>query len=86
MTWTIHCPICGHRDAYEFRFGGEVKGPRPEEASLTPQARLEWVHLNDNPGGPSHEWWLHRDGCGAWFSIWRDTLTNRQVPGPEDAR
>lgn len=83
MSYTIICPICGKRDAYEFKFGGEVKGPRPEEEGLTPKARVDWVHMNDNPGGASNEWWYHRDGCGSWFTIWRDTLTNRQLPDPE---
>jgi sarcosine oxidase subunit delta len=37
MALTITCPICGKRNGYEFRFGGEEKGPRPAEKDLTPE-------------------------------------------------
>ena len=79
MSFTITCPICGRRDLYEFRFGGEVRGPRPEEEGLTPEAYSQFVHMRTNPGGPQKEWWYHRDGCATWFTVWRDTLTNREV-------
>ena len=39
MALTITCPICGKRNGYEFRFGGEEKGPRPDEKDLTPEAK-----------------------------------------------
>ncbi|PIE61088.1 MAG: sarcosine oxidase subunit delta, partial [Desulfobacterales bacterium] len=29
MALTLTCPICGKRNGYEFRYGGEEKGPRP---------------------------------------------------------
>ena len=79
MSFTITCPICGKRDLYEFRFGGEVRGPRPEEEGLTPEAYSQFVHMRTNSGGPQKEWWYHRDGCSTWFTVWRDTLTNREV-------
>ena len=82
MSFTITCPICGRRDLYEFRFGGEVRGPRPDEEGLTPEAYAQYVHMRTNAGGPQNEWWFHRDGCGRWFTIWRDTLTNREVKMP----
>lgn len=83
MSYIITCPVCGPRDGYEFRFGGEVRGPRPEEEGLTPEARVEYVHHRDNAGGPSHEWWYHRDGCGSWFKTWRDTLVISECAPPE---
>ena len=46
MALTITCPICGKRNGYEFRFGGEEKGPRPDEAGLTPAAWSDYVHIN----------------------------------------
>ncbi|MBU2547306.1 MAG: sarcosine oxidase subunit delta [Proteobacteria bacterium] len=79
MSFTVTCPICGKRDLYEFRFGGEERGPRPDEAGLTPESWCDWLHLRTNRGGPQLEWWYHHQGCGTWFSIWRDTLTNREV-------
>jgi sarcosine oxidase, subunit delta len=83
MAFTITCPVCGGRNSYEFRFGGEERGPRPEEEGLTPRAWCEYVHMRSNAGGPQKEWWLHRDGCGLWFTICRDTFTNLQVNEPE---
>lgn len=83
MSFTITCPICGKRNAYEFRFGGEERGPRPVDKQLTAEAWCDWVHLNANVPGPQEEWWYHRDGCGKWFSIRRNTLTNREVPKSE---
>ena len=84
MSYTITCPICGRRDLYEFRFGGEVRGPRPDEEGLEADAFSNWVHRCDNRSGPQKEWWYHRDGCGSWFTVWRDTLTNREVAAPEE--
>ena len=83
MSFTITCPICGKRDLYEFRFGGEDRGPRPNQEELTPEAWCAWVHMRDNVAGPQKEWWYHRDGCGLWFSVWRDTLTNLELSASE---
>ncbi|MFO8084534.1 MAG: sarcosine oxidase subunit delta [Desulfobacterales bacterium] len=79
MAFTITCPVCGIRRGYEFRFGGEDKGPRPEEETLTPETWCEYVHMNNCAAGIQKEWWFHRDGCGSWFTIYRDTTINQQV-------
>jgi len=79
MSLRITCPICGERDGYEFVFGGEERGPRPEEATWTPQKWCDYVHMRKNIGGVQEEWWCHRKGCGLWFTIRRDTLTNREL-------
>ena len=42
MSLTLTCPVCGRRDGYEFRYGGEDKGPRPDEAGLTPRQWCDW--------------------------------------------
>ncbi|GLI34687.1 sarcosine oxidase subunit delta [Desulforhabdus amnigena] len=85
MSLQITCPICGKRSGYEFRYGGEEKGPRPETSDLTPEAWCEYVHMNKSTAGIQEEWWCHRSGCGSWFRIHRDTRTNLQVPSPEAA-
>jgi sarcosine oxidase subunit delta len=86
LALLITCPICGKRSGYEFRYGGEDKGPRPEDANLTPRTWCEYVHMNRCVAGVQKEWWYHRDGCGLWFTVWRDTTTNREAQGPgEDA-
>jgi heterotetrameric sarcosine oxidase delta subunit len=83
MSLTITCPICGKRNGYEFRFGGEEKGPRPDEAGLTPAAWSDYVHMNKSVAGIQQEWWFHRDGCGSWFTIYRNTTTNLEVDQSE---
>jgi len=84
MSFMITCPICGRRDLYEFRFGGEDRGPRPDQSGLDAAARAAYVHFRKNTGGSQREWWYHRQGCGCWFTVWRDTLTNREVSARED--
>ncbi|MCK8603543.1 sarcosine oxidase subunit delta [Desulfoferrobacter suflitae] len=83
MALTITCPICGKRSGYEFRFGGEDKGPPPQAAGLTPAAWCDYVHRNNCVAGVQKEWWCHRQGCGTWFSIYRDTTKNLEVAGPQ---
>jgi sarcosine oxidase subunit delta len=78
----ITCPVCGRRNGYEFRFGGEDKGPRPEAPELSREDWCDYVHLNECRAGVQKEWWFHRDGCGTWFTIWRDTTTNLEVNPP----
>ena len=68
MSFTITCPICGKRNLYEFRFGGEEA---PGEASG-----------QSVPPGVRRQWWCHRDGCGTWFTVWRDLLSNCEVKDP----
>lgn len=85
MSLTITCPICGERDGYEFRFGGEERGPRPGAESLSAKQWCDYVHNRDNVGGVQKEWWYHRDGCGLWFFIFRDTLINRETASQQEA-
>ena len=82
MALTITCPICGKRSGYEFRYGGEDKGPRPDEDSLTPEKWFDYTHLSTCIAGIQKEWWCHRDGCGTWFTICRDTRTITEVSLP----
>lgn len=79
MALTLTCPLCGPRNGYEFRFGGEDKGPRPEEEGLTPTQWCDYVHLNNSVAGIQQEWWCHKDGCGVWFRTQRDTRINKEV-------
>ncbi len=46
MALTITCPICGKRNGYEFRFGGEDKGPKPPEAKLNSEKWCDYIHIN----------------------------------------
>jgi len=84
MSLTITCPICGKRNAYEFRYGGEDKGKRPEEVKLIPRAWCNFVHMNKSVAAIQKEWWCHQDGCSAWFAIYRDTTRNLEVSDPNE--
>jgi sarcosine oxidase subunit delta len=86
MALTLTCPICGKRNGYEFRYGGEDKGPRPDEEGLTPTDWCNYVHMNTCTAGVQKEWWFHRDGCGSWFSTYRNTISNLEVDAPEDSK
>ncbi|MDX1577272.1 MAG: sarcosine oxidase subunit delta [Gemmatimonadota bacterium] len=84
MTFRITCPVCGPRDLYEFRFGGEDRGARPEQAGLAPEDHFRWVQFRMTRSEARDEWWYHAAGCGVWFSTRRNPATNREEP-PEDA-
>lgn len=86
MALMITCPNCGWRNGYEFRYGGEDKGPRPAEEDLTARKWCDYVHMNTCAAGVLKEWWYHREGCGAWFPIFRDTVKNREVHEPEGSK
>lgn len=86
MTYTFTCPICGKRDMYEFRFGREDHGPEPAQEGLTPETYHAAVRACTTQAGPQKEWWCHKDGCGVWFTYWRDTTTIREVAAPEEKK
>lgn len=95
MTFRLTCPVCGKRDVYEFTFGGQDRGPRPEQEKLSAEEHFRWVQFRMIPGGPEavedagpraggqgalqREWWYHGQGCGVWFRTTRDPGTNREV-------
>ena len=75
MLW-ITCPWCGHRPVDEFRFGGEM--PDDPESVVGDDARdldREWMF--NNIDGPSVERWFHEGGCRRWFTVTRDTHSDR---------
>ena len=70
----ITCPLCGERDQGEFTCRGAAL-PRP--APDAPDAAWDaYLHLRDNPAGPSREYWHHAAGCGAWLVVTRDTASH----------
>ena len=74
VSFLLACPLCGPRDVYEFRFGGEIqKRPAPG----TSQAGwAEYLYARTNIDGVERAWWFHRGGCRRWFQAERDTRTN----------
>ena len=74
----IPCPWCGARDQSEFRCGGEAHIARPADpASLSDAAWADYLFMRTNPKGPHRERWCHAHGCGRWFHVTRDTVTDR---------
>jgi len=74
MSFLLHCPNCGERSVYEFRFGGEVRR-RPTEAASSHEW-AEYLYARTNAAGVQQEWWYHQLGCRTWFLAVRDTTTN----------
>ena len=75
MLW-IMCPCCGLRPVDEYRFGGEM--PDVPESVVGDDARdLDRVWMFNNIDGPSMERWFHEGGCRRWFTVTRDTHSDR---------
>jgi sarcosine oxidase subunit delta len=73
----IPCPWCGERAETEFRCGGEAHLVRPGQAStLSDDAWAEYLFMRSNPKGVHVERWRHVHGCGRWFNVARDTVTD----------
>ena len=77
MSFLLSCPLCGPRDVYEFRFGGEVQKRPPPGSS--PHAWAEYLYERTNIDGVERAWWFHRAGCRRWFQATRDTTDNRVI-------
>ena len=79
----IPCPFCGPRDETEFRYGAESGVAMPaEEQAKDDAAWGEWVFVRSNPKGPLDERWYHAHGCRRWFSLRRNTATDRILSDP----
>jgi sarcosine oxidase subunit delta len=77
MSFLLACPLCGPRDVYEFRFGGEIQ-KRPAPGSSQGQW-AEYLYARTNIDGIERAWWFHRAGCRRWFQGERDTRDNRVI-------
>lgn len=71
----IACPCCGLRDRREFTWIGTADIMDRPAAGASPEAWHDYIHLRDNPAGPSRELWYH-DPCGAVAIVTRDTVTH----------
>ena len=74
----IPCPYCGPRDEIEFRNGGEAHIARPADpASVSDEAWTNFLYMRTNPKGVHAERWRHRHGCGRYFNVLRDTVSDK---------
>jgi sarcosine oxidase subunit delta len=81
----IPCPLCGPRDIREFTYTGHATAlDRPPEGATHGDWHA-YLHLRDNPAGPTRDLWYHGAGCTAWLVVERDTLTH-QITGARLAR
>ncbi|MFO1173778.1 MAG: sarcosine oxidase subunit delta [Paracoccaceae bacterium] len=72
----IPCPLCGPRDRREFYYyGSDDYLNRPAEGAA-PEAWDDYLHLRDNPAGPTRDLWYHELGCSAWIEVHRNTVTH----------
>jgi heterotetrameric sarcosine oxidase delta subunit len=74
VSFLLPCPLCGPRDVYEFRFGGEVQ-QRPAPGS-DQRTWGQYLYARMNVSGVERAWWFHRLGCRRWFQAERDTRSN----------
>ncbi len=83
----IPCPWCGERAETEFRCGGEAHIVRPRQPSaLSDDAWAEYLFMRSNPKGAHVERWRHVHGCGRWFNLARDTVSDSDPGGLPDGR
>jgi sarcosine oxidase, subunit delta len=76
----IPCPFCGPRPEIEFTYGGEAHIARPSDPQDVDDAAWEdFLHTRTNPKGIHAERWRHLHGCGRFFNVRRNTVTDRFV-------
>jgi sarcosine oxidase subunit delta len=74
----IPCPWCGAREETEFRCGGEAHITRPKQpAQVSDDQWADFLFMRSNPKGVHFERWCHVHGCGRWFNVARDTVSDR---------
>jgi sarcosine oxidase subunit delta len=71
----IPCPCCGPRDRREFTYTGHATLLDRPPAGAPAEAWDAYLHLRDNPAGPTRDLWYH-DPCGTWVVVERDTVTH----------
>ena len=74
----IPCPYCGLRAETEFRYAGEAHLARPPDPdSVSDEEWTQYLFLRSNTRGRQSERWRHLHGCGRFFNVVRDTVTDR---------
>ncbi len=73
----IPCPLCGARDIREFTYRGHATYLDRPPGDDWSEAWNDYLHLRENPAGPTRDLWFHGQGCGAWLEVERDTVTHK---------
>ncbi len=71
----IPCPYCGPRPELEFRYGGHAHVARAPSVA-DDAAWADTLFFRDNPKGVLAERWRHASGCGRFFNLLRDTVSD----------
>ena len=71
----IICPLCGPRDRREFYYYGAADYLKRPGEGAAPEAWDNYLHLRDNPAGPTRDLWYH-DPCQTWAEVERNTVTH----------
>jgi len=74
----IKCPWCGVRNEDEFTYGGDASVRRPPDGGALDEW-YDYVYTRDNPVGKHSEHWHHSNGCRAWITVVRDTMTHEII-------
>jgi sarcosine oxidase, subunit delta len=68
------------RPELEFSHAGEAHVTRPPDpATVDDAAWAEFLYFRDNTKGVYAERWRHVHGCGRFFNVLRDTVSDRMV-------
>lgn len=88
----IPCPYCGPRAEIEFRWSGQAHLLRCTE-DVSDRDWTAYLYDRDNKRGPQAERWRHIQGCGQFFNVVRDTVSDKVAhsyrigePPPGDGR
>ncbi|WP_421857181.1 sarcosine oxidase subunit delta [Oricola sp.] len=75
----IYCPYCEEeRPEVEFRYAGEAHIERPADiANISDEEFTKYFFIRDNVKGIVFERWRHVHGCGRFFNVVRDTVTDK---------
>jgi len=71
----IICPWCGARNEEEFSYGGDATVKRTADDASQDEG-YDYVYTRDNPAGEHTENWQHVNGCRAWVTGVRNTMTH----------
>ncbi|MEM0906339.1 MAG: sarcosine oxidase subunit delta [Pseudomonadota bacterium] len=75
----IHCPYCDEMfPEVEFTYAGQAHIVRPQDpAAVSDEAWRDFLFIRANTKGLHVERWRHTHGCGRFFNVVRDTVSDR---------
>ncbi len=75
----IECPHCGERDLREFSYQGAAVALDRPAPGAGEAIWDDYLHLRENPAGPTRDLWHHTGGCSAWIVVHRNTVTHKII-------